>query len=226
MGKVIEAIEIVFTQRPTPPRPPKATLRDLLDLDTRYRLFEKDTDLGAVLTRLDAQTLGNLNRFLQEHREEELDRQYCSGYQYTYLCSEVFIRAARVPLPPDMPRLSEKPDTPSDEVIHTRRGYVVDLAALNNVLPFEAAYTSSGRSKNLKTPVLAAILAAALRQDYPRITERAIEDTIEEVLGVPRSTQKRWRERMEEVGMTHWPISDAQLQDVAIGKRRGPKPQF
>jgi hypothetical protein len=209
MGKVTEAIETVFAQRPSPQRPNKATLRDLLGLESRKDISEENTELGAVLRLLDAKTLENLTHFLEEHREEELDRQYCSGHQYTYLCSVVGMRAARVPLPPDMPLLSEKPDTPSGEVIHTRRGYVVDLAALNNVLPFEVAYTSSGRSKNLKTPVLAAKLAAALRQ-----------------LGVSRSTQKRWHERMEEVGMTHWQFSDAQLQNVAIGKRRGPKPQL
>ncbi len=225
MDKVTEAIETVFTQRPTPPRPPQATLRDLLDLKTRYDIGETDTDLGAVLTRLDAKTLGNLEHFLKEHREEAIDRRYCTEYQYTYLLSQAGWRAAHTSLPPDDPLLLGKPDTPSGEVIRTRRGYVVDLAALNNVLPFEAAYTSSGRSKNLKTPVLAAKLTAALRQDYPRITERAIEDTIEEVLGVSRSTQKRWRERMEEVGMTHWQFGDAQLQDVAVGKRRGRKPQ-
>jgi hypothetical protein len=191
MDKVIEAIEIVFTQRPTPPRPPKATLRDPLDLDTRYDIWEKDTDLGAVLARLDAKTLGNLEHFLKEHREEAMDRPY--WHQYTYLCSQVGMRAAYTSLPPDKPLPLGKPDTPSDEVIRTRRGYVVDRAALNNALLFEAAYTSSARSEKLKTPLLAAILAEALRQNYPRITERAIEDTIEEVIGsyIPRSP---WRE--------------------------------
>ena len=225
MDKVTEAIETVLTQRPTPQRPNKATLRDLLDLNTRYDIGDTDTDLGAVLTRLDAKTLGNLEHFLKEHRKEAIDRQYCREYRYTYLLSQAGWRAAYTSLPPDDPLLLGKPDTPSGEVIRTRRGYVVDLAALNNALPFEANYIGGGRSVNLKTPVSAAKLAEYLRQNYPRITERAMEDTIEEVLGVSRSTQKRWRERMEEVGMTPWQFSDAQLQDVAVGKRRGRKPQ-
>ena len=224
MDEVIQAIEIVFAQRPTPPRPPKATLRDLLDLDSRYDISEGDTDLGDVLRLLDAKTVGNLKHFLKEHHQEAIDRQYCTEYHYGYLCSVVGMTAAYSSLPPDDPPLLGKPDTPSGEVIRTRRGYVVDLAALNTALPFEAAYIGSGRSVNLKTPLSAAVLAEELRQNYPRITERAIEDTIEEVLGVPHSTQKRWRKRMEGLGRPGR-ISDAQLQDVAVGKRRGPKPQ-
>jgi hypothetical protein len=225
MDEVIEAIEMVFAQRPTPPRPPKATLRDLLDLDSRHNISETDTELGDVLRLLDVKTLGNLEHFLNEHHEEAIDRQYCTEYHYGYLRSVVGQTAAYSSLPPDDPLLLGEPDTPSGEVIRTSRGYVVDLAALNNALPLKVTYIGGGHSVNLKTPILAAILAEALRQNYPRITERALEDTIEEVLGVPRSRQKRWRKRMEEVGMTQGRFSDAQLQDVAVGKRRGPKPQ-
>jgi hypothetical protein len=199
-----------------------------LDLDTSKDAREENTELGAVLRRLDTKTLENLTHFLEEHREEELDRQYCSGHQYTYLCSVVGMWAARAPLPPlppDKPLLSENPDTPAGGVIHTSRGYVVGLAALNNTPSFEAAYTSSGRSKNLKTPIEMLRLADALREHDPHITQRAIEDTVEEVLGVPRSTQKWWRKRMDEVGMTLERFSPAQLQYVVLGKRRGPKPQ-
>jgi len=110
-------------------------------------------------------------------------------------------------------------------VIHTRRGYVVCLAAPNNAASLEIAYIGSGRRVNLKTPIEMLGLADALREHDPRITQRAIEDTVEEVLEVPRSTQKWWRKRMEEVGMTRERISDAQLQYVVLGKRRGPKPQ-
>jgi hypothetical protein len=225
MGKVIEAIETVFTQRPTPPRPPKATLRDLLDLDSRHNISEEDTGLGDVLRLLDVKTLRNLEHFLYEHLEEAIDRQYCTAYHFTYLCSVVGMTAAHSSLPPDDPILIGKPDTPSDEVIRTRRGYVVNLTSLKNALPFESSYIGSDRSENLKTPVLAAILAEALRAHYPRITDRAVEDTIEDVLKISRSMQKRWRERMDDVGMTWRKFTDAQLQDVAIGKRRGPKPR-
>jgi hypothetical protein len=225
MGKATEAIEMVFAQKPTPLRPPKATLRDLLDLDSRNDISESDTDLGDVLRLLDAKTLGTLEHFLKEHCEEAINRQYCSGYHYTYLCSVVGMAAAHSSLPLDKPLPFGKADTPSGEVIRTRRGYVVDLASPNNAPSVEIAYIGSGRRVNLKTPIEMLGLADALREHDPRITQRAIEDTIEEVLRVPRSTQKWWRKRMEEVGMTREKFSDAQLQYVVLGKRRGPKPQ-
>jgi hypothetical protein len=227
MDKITEAIETVFTQRPRPQRPYKATLRDLFDLDSRNGGQNEDSDRGAALGCLDAKTLGRLRDFLEERREEAIDKQYCDEHQYKDLRTTVGVMATLTSLPADKPPVPEKQDSPAPlgVVIHTSRGYVVNLDALNNAIPFDATahYTSSGRTENLKTPVLAAVLAEALRQQHPRISDRAVEDTVEEVLGVPRSKQKRWHKRMEEAGMTWRRFTTDQLQYVALGKTRGGK---
>jgi hypothetical protein len=227
MDKITEAIETVFTQRPRPQRPYKATLRDLFDLDSRNGGQNEDSDRGAALGCLDAKTLGRLRDFLEERREEAIDKQYCDEHQYKDLRTTVGVMATLTSLPADKPPVPEKQDSPAPlgVVIHTSRGYVVNLDALNNAIPFDATahYTGSGRTENLKTPVLAAVLAEALRQQHPRISDRAVEDTVEEVLGVPRSKQKRWHKRMEEAGMTWRRFTTDQLQYVALGKTRGGK---
>jgi hypothetical protein len=227
MDIVTQAIEKVFKQRPAPKRPHKAILRDLIDLDPHNGGWKKFSDRGAALRRLDAQTLRKLRSFLEEHQNEAIAREYCAELQYQELCTTVGLLATFASLPPDTPLVAAEQDSPGPigAVIQTSRGHVVNLAALNNALPFDASahYKGSGRDVNLKTPVLAAMLAEALRQQYPRASEREIEDTIEEVLGASRSTQRRWRERMEEVGMTWRSFRGDQLHYVALGETRGPK---
>ena len=225
MDKVTEAIETVFTHRPSPQRPYKATLWDLFDLDSRNGGWKKYHDRGAVLGRLDAKTLATLRDFLEEHKEEAINRR--GALQYEDLRGAVGVQASLASLSPGKSLLAQEHDAPdpSDAVIHTSRGYAVNLNALNNAIPFDAAahYTSSGRTENMKTPLLAAILAEALRQQHPRVPKREVEDTIEEVLGVSRSTQQRWHKRMEEVGMTWRSFNADQLQYVTLGKKRGAK---
>jgi hypothetical protein len=227
MDQVTLAIDKVFKQRPTSSHPYKATLRDLIDLDSQNGDWKKYSDRGAALMRLDAPTLRKLRSFLEEHHEEAIDREYCNELQYQELCTTVGLLATFAALPPDKPLVAAEQGTPATTgaVTRTSRGHVINLAALSSALPFDASahYRGSGRDVNLKTPVLAAMLAEALRQQYPRASEREIEDTIEEVLGASRSTQRRWRERMEEVGMTWRSFTGDQLHYVALGKPRGPK---
>ena len=225
MDKVTGAIEKVFAQRPTPQRPHKATLWDLFGLDTLNGGWKKFHDRGAALGRLDAKTLATLRDFLEEHEEEAINRH--GALEYEDLRAAVGVDASLASLPPDKPLLGQEGDAlgPSDTVIHTSRGHVVNVGALDNAIPFDGAayYTRSGRTESTKTPLLVAILAEALRQRYPGASKRAIEDTIEEVLGVPRSRQKRWHNRMEEVGMTWRSFTGGQLQYVALGGKRGAK---
>jgi hypothetical protein len=128
-------------------------LRDLFDLDARNGGRNKDSDRGAALGRLDAKTLGNLRDSLQERRDEALDKQFCDEYQYKDLRATVGLMAIFTALPPDKPLMSEKQDapTPPDTVIHTSRGYVVNIEALKNAIPFDATahYASSSRDENL-----------------------------------------------------------------------------
>ncbi len=222
MDKVTGAIEAVFAQRPAPHQPYKATLRDLFDLDSRNGGWNKPSDRGAVLERLDAKTLSKLRDRLEE--EEEKATNYCGWHRYQDLRSTVGVMAMVSSLPTGT-LFAPKEDTPlpSEAVIHTSRGYVVNLKLLNSAIPFDhvAYYTRRGSGRNLKTPVLAAALAEALKRQPRHITEREIEDTIEEALGVSRSKQQRWRKRMEEVGMTWRRFTADQVEYVALGDKRG-----
>jgi hypothetical protein len=62
-----------------------------------------------------------------------------------------------------------------------------------------------------------------LRQERRHVTEREIEQTIENELGVSRTTQQRWSDRMKEVGMTWDRFTTDQLEYVALGEKRGPR---
>lgn len=227
MDEVIKAIETVFAQRPTPQRPRKATLWDLFSLEAHNGSWKKFSDRGAVLMRLDAKTLRKLRGWLEAYKERAIEDHGRNEYASVY--RTVSLNAALSSLPANKPLVLEKQSTPlpSDTVIHTSRGYVVNLNRLNSIAPFdaEAHYTSSGRNQNLKTPVLAALLADALRQQQRYVSDREIEDTIEETLKVPRTTQKQWVKRMEEVGMTWRRFTPHQLEYVVRGKKRGRSPK-
>jgi hypothetical protein len=225
VATVIEAIERVFAQRPTPQRPGKATLWDLFGLDSHNSGWKKYSDRGAALMRLDAKTLNKLRDWLEAHEERAVEHHKHTPNQYADLYRTVSLIADMKSLPSDKPLVPKKQGIhlPSDAVTHTSRGYVVNLNLLNSIIPFDAVahYTTSGRAENLKTPILAALLAETLRQQQRHISDREIENTIEETLEVPRTTQKKWFKRMEEVGMTWRGFTPDQLEYVVLGEKRG-----
>ena len=204
MDKVTETIEMVFTQRPTPQRPHKATLRDLFDLDSDNGGWKKYSDRGAALMRLDAKTLCKLGDFLEGRAQEAIDDYGHS--QYTSLHSDVRFNATWKALPPDKPLLPERQSTP---------------------LPLDAMahYVNSGRPVNLMIPVLAAALKEALDQQQGYLSYRTKAKIIEEKLDVPRTTLQDWFRRMEEVGMTWRKFTADQLSYAALGKKRGAPPK-
>jgi len=200
--RVIASIEMVFEQRPTPQRPDKAVLWDLFGLDPYNGGWKKYSDRGAVLMRLDAKTLRKLRDWLEEYKQEAIERY--DERQYKHLHDEVSLLAALSSLPPDKPLLPEDLDTGSryDAVAH---------------------YTRRGTSRDLSLPIRAASRAEELRQERRHLTEREIEQTIENELGVPRTTQQRWSNRMKEVRMTWHRFTLDQLEYVALGEKRGPR---
>jgi hypothetical protein len=100
MDKVTEAIETVFTQRPTPQRPYKATLRDLFDLNSRNGSWKKYSDRRAALMCLDATTLTKLRDRIEENRDRAVQRY---GYdKWHELRTLVGLEAFLSQLPPDM----------------------------------------------------------------------------------------------------------------------------
>ena len=203
MDEVIATIELVFTQRPTPQRPDKAVLWDLFDLDSFNDGWKKYSDRGAVLMRLDAKTLHKLRDWLEEHKEEAIERY--DERQYRCLHRDVSLNASLGSLPPDKLLFSKEPCTDSrfDAV---------------------AYYTQRGTSRDLSLPIRAIRRAEELRrQEYRHVTEREIEQTIEKEFGVSRTTQKRWSNRMKEVGMTWYSFTTDQLEYVALGEKRGPR---
>jgi hypothetical protein len=202
MEKVITAIETVFVQRPTPQRPHKAVLWDLFDLDSSNGGWKKYSDRGAVLGRLDAGTLCKLRDWLEEQKHEAIERY--DERQYKNLHNDVSLMAALSSLPPDIDLSTKGQGT----------GLPLDAVAY---------YTRSGTSRDLSLPILAAQRAEELRQQRRHVTEREIEQTIEEEFGIARTTQKRWSERMKEVGMTWYSFTSDQLEYVALGKPRGPR---
>jgi hypothetical protein len=168
MDEVIAIIEMVFEQRPTPQRPDKAVWWDLFDLDSSNGGWKKYSDRGAVLMRLDAKTLRKLRDWLEEHKQEAIERY--DERQYKYLHRDVSLMAALSSLPPDKPLLPEEPGTAPrfDAVAH---------------------YTRRGTSRDLKSPIRVAARAEELRrQERRHRTEREIEQIIENELGVPRTT--------------------------------------
>ena len=197
MDKVVEAIETVFAQRPTPQRPHKAVLWDLFTLDPGNGGWKKFSDRGAALMRLDTKTLGKLRGWLEEQEEEAINRY--DEQQYKSLYGTVSLNFALSSLPYDAPLGSAK-----------------------------AYYTKRGTSRDLMLPIRAFARAEALREEQDYISEREVEEIIEKELGVPRSTFKKWTERMEEVGMAWHSFTTDQLEYVALGKKRGrpknPKP--
>jgi len=202
MDEVNATIEMVFAQRPTPPRPDKAVLWDLFDLDSSNGGWKKYSDLGAVLMRLDAITLRKLRDWLKEHKQEAIERY--DERRYKILHEAVSLSSLPHDLPPDMPFFPEGQDT----------GLAFDAVAY---------YTRRDTSRYLNPPILVARRAEELRQEQRHYTEREIEQIIEKELGVPRTTQKRWSDRMKEVGMTWDRFTPDQLEYVALGERRGPR---
>jgi hypothetical protein len=205
MDEAIKDIETVFAQRPAPQHPRKATLWDLFSLDSSNGGWKKYSDRGAVLMRLDAKTLRKLRDWLEEHKQEAIE--HYDEHRYKYLHNNVSLFAAFSSLPPDKPLLPEEAGTDSwfDAVAH---------------------YTKRGTSRDLTLPIRAAARAEELRQERRHVTEREIEQTIESEFGVPRTTQKRWSDRMKEVGMTWYRFTTDQLEYVALGEKRGPhKPE-
>lgn len=200
--EVIAIIEMVFAQRPTPPRPDKAVLWDLFDLDSSNGGWKKYSDRGAVLMRLDAKTLRKLKDWLEEHKQEAIERY--NERQYKYLHDDVSLMAALNSLPPDKPLLPEEPSTDSgfDAVAH---------------------YTRRGTSRYLNPIILVARKAEELRQEQRHYTQREIEQIIENELGVPRTTQQRWSDRMKEIGITWYSFTTDQLEYVALGVKRRPR---
>jgi hypothetical protein len=194
--RVIEAIQTL--------RPGKAVLWDLFTLNPHNGGPGEYSDLGKVLTRLDAKTLHKLIDWLDAKTEEALERYERSRGEE--LCGRVRLTASMKALeeclPPDKALLPDNWSTP---------------------LPFDAAayYTSSGRAVDLTTPILAAALAEALDQQRGYISGRRKAEIIEEKLGVPRTTLHDWFQRMEEVGMTWHKFTADQLEYVALGKKRG-----
>ena len=152
--------------------------------------------------RLDAKTLPKLRDWLEEHKQEAVERY--DERRYKYLHDEVSLVAALNSLPPDKPLLPEEPGT------HLRFDAV-------------AHYTSRGTSRDLSLPIRVASRAEELRQERRHLTEREIQQTIENELGVPRTTQQRWSDRMEEVGMSWYSFTTDQLEYVALGEKRGPR---
>jgi hypothetical protein len=65
--------------------------------------------------------------------------------------------------------------------------------------------------------------AEELRQEQRHYTQREIEQIIENELGVPRTTQQRWSDRMKEIGITWYSFTTDQLGYVALGVKRGPR---
>ena len=92
MDEVIAIIEMVFEQRPTPQRTDKAVWWDLFDLDSSNGGWKKYSDRGAVLMRLDAKTLRKLRDWLEEHKQEAIERY--DERQYKYLHRDVSLMAA------------------------------------------------------------------------------------------------------------------------------------
>jgi hypothetical protein len=195
---ITDAIEAMF-----PGEGAQRSLWDLFELNPHNGGWGKYSDRGEVLGRLDAKTLDKLRDWLAEHAEEAINRYGRNRYAGLYSTVSVLTRLES--LPPD------KSLRPGEQ---------------GTVLPFDAVavYKSSGRAVDLKTPILAAALAETLRKKRSYISERDVERTVEEELGVPRSTLKRWFQRMEEVGMTWRSFTTEQLEYVTLGNKRGMKP--
>ena len=196
--RVIAIIEMVFAQRPTSQRPDKAVLWDLFSLDSSSGGWKRYSDLGAVLGRLDAKTLRKLRDWLEEHEQEAIE--HYDERRYKLLHEAVSLST----LPPDM---SSSPE---------RQGKGLASGAV-------AYYTRRGTSRDLYLPIRVASRTEELRQERRHVTEREIEQTIENELGVSRTTQQRWSDRMKEVGMTWDRFTTDQLEYVALGEKRGPR---
>jgi hypothetical protein len=109
MHGVNGAIEEVSAQRLLENSPDKAVLWDLFALDPHNGGWEKRSDRGAVLRRLDAKTLRKLRDWLDENKERAVEHY---GYgKWGLLRAEAGVGACLKPLPADTQLL---PDTEDD----------------------------------------------------------------------------------------------------------------
>ncbi len=108
MDEVIEAIEILFVESPTPQRPKKATLRDQFELDPDYARTGTHPELKEVIERLDPKTLGKIRDWLHDNCDR-LVAEY--GYsRWGWLRFFFGFTAWAEQLPPGMQLLPDKED--------------------------------------------------------------------------------------------------------------------
>ncbi len=189
---VLEAIQSVRSKCSQGCPIGKASLWDLFDVDDSPR-WGRPSDLGEVLSLLDAKTQAKLVDWLDTNVEEAVGRY---GERRCHLLySKVRVGAG-------IKRLQST--LPFNELLVPEQG--------NTGLPLAAmAYTRSGRGVD-QTVV---IRLALLRRERRFFSERDLERE----LGVPRSTLKHMMKRMDEIGFSLEKFTSEDLNYITRGPR-------
>jgi hypothetical protein len=171
----------------------QASLWHLFELHPHNGGEGKPSDRGECLNRLGAKTLTKTKHWLDQN-EEEAEKRYGRN-RFIGLRAHVALFASLSSLPPDRLLLPEQhsPILPLEGMIHTR----------------------SGRAKDLTIPIKVQLL-----RQRPRYTS---ERELAKELGIPRSTLRGIRGRMEEVNFSSEKFTPEELEYVALGEIRGPK---
>ena len=173
----------------------QASLWHLFELDPHNCGEGKRSDRGECLSRLNAKTMIKIKHWLEQNKEEA--EKWYGHNRFIGLRADVGHLAFYSDLPPDRPLLPEQPgpELALEAMIHTR----------------------SGRAQDLVIPIKVQLLRQ--RRRYTSERELAKE------LGIPRSTLRDILGRMEEVNFSLEKSTPEELEYVALGETRGPKPK-